>query len=119
QQTAFLCGESLLPPRRSLERVGNGLPHHPLVRFASNSRVFVCPSISRSRFPLKTSPLMAPLYFRTNLFPLNSRFTVKEISPSLYLASSILVSMSATFTVPVSLSPSRLSLISTSIDSPL
>src|SRR5262245_24940693 len=64
----------------------------PLSRFASQSREFVWPLASVSIFPLIVSPSSLPLYLETTVLPLRSRFTVNASTPSLKLASSILVS---------------------------
>src|SRR5262249_49858012 len=63
-----------------------------------------------SIFPLIVSPSTFPVYLVVNVCPCLSRTTLKEISPSLKVASSILVSLLRPTMAPVSLSPSSFSL---------
>src|SRR4051812_31841727 len=78
-----------------------------LFRLASQSRDRDSPFRSNSDFPLIVSPLILPLYLVTNLFPLFSRVTVKEMVSPLIFASSISVSvLFRPEILPVSLSPS-------------
>src|SRR5438132_2046302 len=76
-------------------------------RLASQSRDCVLPSRSNSILPLMVSPLILPEYLVVNFCPFRSRVTVNETSPSLSLASSIVVSsLLRPMMAPVNLSPS-------------
>src|SRR5262249_54919624 len=82
-----------------------------LARLASQSRLWGWPPRSVSIFPLRVSPLTLPVYLVVVFCPLRSRVTLKETSPSLYLASSIAVSWLFRPTMaPVNLSPSSFNL---------